>query len=96
MERVYQVIKRPIISEKSAQMSELNRAYAFEVDKKSNKQEIKQAIEKLFNVKVEAVRTLIVHGEYKRTRKSIIKKSNWKKAIVTLKEGNKIELFQGV
>jgi large subunit ribosomal protein L23 len=95
MRSFYEVIKRPIISEKSTVLAEMARTYVFEVDSASNKQEVRQAVETLFKVKVEDVRTMIVHGKYKRSGRFMKKKSNWKKALVTLKEGQKIEFFQG-
>ncbi len=95
MKSFYEVIKRPVISEKSTVLAEMAQTYVFEVATQSNKQEVKQAVEKLFKVKVEDVRTMIVHGKFKRAGRFIKKKSNWKKALVTLKEGQKIEFFQG-
>jgi large subunit ribosomal protein L23 len=95
MQTIYEVIKRPIISEKSAALAEVGSRYAFEVAAESNKQEIRQAVEKLFSVKVRAVRTMIVHGKAKRIGRGEVKRTNWKKAIVTLTEGQKIEFFQG-
>lgn len=95
MNKMYEIIKRPIISEKSTLLNETNNAYAFEVAVDANKQVIRQAIEKLFSVKVEAVRTMVVHGKVKRTGRNVIKRQNWKKAVVTLKEGQKIQFFQG-
>lgn len=96
MRTQYEVIKRPIVSEKSTVQNEMFRTYAFEVAPTSNKQEIREAVEKLFKVKVDTVRTMVVHGKYKRTGRFIAKRTNWKKALVTLKEGQKIEFFQGV
>lgn len=96
MNRLYNIVKRPIVSEKSSLLTETLNTYAFEVDKKARKQEIKEAIEKLFNVEITAVKTMVVHGKYKRTSKAVFKKSNWKKALVTLKEGQNIQFFQGV
>lgn len=93
---VLNIIKRPIISEKSTLLAETSRTYAFEVSKAANRQQIREAIEKAFKVKVEGVRTMIVHGKVKRTGRSVSKRSNWKKALVTLREGQKIEIFQGV
>lgn len=95
MQSFYEVIRRPIISEKSAALAEVGNRYAFEVALQAHKQEIKQAVEKLFKVKVRKVHTMIVHGQTKRLARSEIKKSNWKKAIVTLAEGQKIDFFQG-
>ena len=96
MKSPFEVIKKPIISEKSTAQNEALNTYAFQVATWSNKQEIRQAIEKVFNVKVEGVRTMLVHGKYKRAGRFISKSTNWKKALVTLKEGQKIEFFQGV
>lgn len=95
MRSVYEVIRRPIISEKSTALAEVGNRYAFEVAVGANKQEIRDAVQQLFKVKVSAVRTLIVHGKEKRLAKSVVKKANWKKAIVTLPQGQKIDFFQG-
>ena len=94
MRTVYEVIKRPIISEKSTALAEVAGRYAFEVSVQSNKQEIRDAVQRLFNVKVREVRTLIVHGKVKRAGRGEAKKPNWKKAFVTLAEGQKIDFFQ--
>jgi large subunit ribosomal protein L23 len=94
MRSVYDVIKRPIISEKSTALAEVGGRYAFEVAPQANKTEIKDAVQRLFNVKVRAVRTMMVHGKLKRTARAQTKKPNWKKAIVTLGEGQKIDFFQ--
>lgn len=96
MRSQFEIIKRPIISEKSTLQNEMLQAYAFEVAPAANKQEIREAVEKLFKVKVDSVRTMIVHGKYKRAGRFVSKRTNWKKALVTLKEGQKIEFFQGV
>ena len=94
MKNAYEVIKRPVISEKSTALSEVGGRYVFEVAPQANKDQIRDAVEKLFKVDVTAVRTMMVHGKMKRRTKSMVKKTNWKKAIVTLREGQKIELFQ--
>ena len=94
MRTVYEVIKRPIISEKSAALSEVGNRYTFEVALKSNKTEIKDAVKKVFKVDVLDVKTMIVHGKLKRVGRFETKRANWKKAIVTLKEGQKIDFFQ--
>ena len=96
MDKIFNIIKRPIISEKSAVQGDAFRTYAFEVSLDANKTEVKNAVESLFSVKVQKVRTLIVHGENKRNAKTAFKLKNWKKALVTLKDGQKIELFQNV
>jgi large subunit ribosomal protein L23 len=94
MRTVYEVIKRPIISEKSTALAEVGGRYAFEVAPQANKIEIKDAVQQLFNVKVRAVRTMVMHGKLKRTQRAQTKQANWKKAIVTLAEGQKIDFFQ--
>ncbi len=93
----HDIIRRPIITENSmAQMQE--KKYTFEVDKRANKIQIKQAIEELFSgVKVESVNTMNVLGKYKRMGANIGKRADWKKAIVTLKADSKtIEFFDGM
>lgn len=94
MKSVYEVIKRPIISEKSSVLSELGGKYVFEVATSANKHEIRDAVQALFKVNVRQVRTLMVPGKTKRLAKSVVKRTNWKKAIVTLGEGQKIDFFQ--
>ncbi len=88
----YQIIKRPLSSEKSVGDRETSNSYHFEVDRKVNKIQVKEAIEKLFEVKVLAVRTLNKVGKTRKHRNKIFKTSGWKKAIVTLKEGDRIDL----
>lgn len=89
-----QIIKRPLITEKNSMLAE-NGVYVFEVDKKANKTEIKTAIEKYFQVKVQSVNTANCRGQAKRTAKSIGRVPHWKKATVKLKAGQKIGLFEG-
>ncbi len=89
------VLKRPVITEKSMSLQEENK-YTFVVDLKANKVEIKQAVEQMFNVKVLKVRTMRYKGKMKRVRQVLGKTPDYKKAIVTLQEGNKIELFEGM
>ncbi len=88
----YQIVKRPLSSEKSVGDRETSNSYHFEVDRKVNKIQVKEAIEKLFEVKVLAVRTLNKVGKSRKYRNKIYKTSGWKKAIVTLKEGDRIDL----
>ncbi len=92
----FDIVKKPIVSEKYEALKELQRVYAFEVATFAKKQEIKQAIEKLFKTKVASVRTVVMHGKCKRVGRSAVKRSNWKKAFVTLKEGQKIEFLPSV
>lgn len=94
---VYDVLRRPIVTEKSAAQVEAARQYTFEVDQRANKIQVKDAVETAFNVKVTDVQ--IVHipakrGRYGRT--SVIKKPALKKAVVTLAAGSSIQLFEGV
>jgi large subunit ribosomal protein L23 len=93
---LYQVLKRPLVTEKTNALRDLNNDYAFEVDPDANKLEIRSAVEKLFGVKVKSVRTALVRGQYRRSRRGYGQRPNWKKAIVTLHEGQQIELFEGV
>jgi len=91
----YQIIIRPVITEKSTVLKEKNREVCFEVAFNANKSEIKKAVEHLFKVKVEAVRTQIRHGKERRVGRSSGMTKNWKKAVVRLKEGEKmIEYFE--
>jgi len=93
---IHEIIRRPLITEKGTQLRELHQQYLFEVDHRASKHQIKGAVEKLFSVHVEDVKTLNVRGKIKRVGQTIGKKSNWKKAYVTLRDGEKIEFFEGV
>ena len=86
------IIKAPIITETSANIASNERNYVFKVDAKANKTQIKQAIEKIFNVKVERVNTVNVHPKKKRVGRYSGMTNKYKKAIVTLAIGNKIDL----
>lgn len=94
MRTIYEVIKRPVISEKSTAQMEVANRYAFEVAVQASKPEIKDAVQKLFNVKVKDVRTMTMHGKTKRVGRFEVKRTNWKKALVTLAEGQRIDFFQ--
>ena len=94
-ERMYDVIRAPVITEKSTVMSEHGQV-AFRVSQDATKPEIKQAVETLFNVKVTAVNTLVQKGKTKRFRGIPGKRSDQKKAIVTLAEGQSIDVTTGV
>ncbi len=91
---IYSVIKKPHVTEKTSLSSDSSNTVAVVVDKAANKIEIKQAIENLFKVKVAAVRTVTVAGKVKRSGKTFGKRSNWKKAYVTLQEGQSIDFFE--
>lgn len=92
--KVYDVIKRPLITEKAMLLKESNQ-YVFEVCSRAEKEDIRNSLEALYGVKVSKVRTSIVPGKYKRFGKGYGKTKSWKKAIVTLSEGQ-IEVFDGV
>lgn len=86
------IIKAPIVTEKSAKLAQEGNTITFSVDTKANKTEIKQAVEKLFNVKVESVNTVNVRPKRKRVGRYVGKTNKVKKAIVKLSEGSSIEL----
>jgi len=89
---IYSIIKSPLVTEKSTKDS-VYRKYAFWVDKGANKIEIKKAVEKVYNVKVEKVSSMIVKGKMKRLRQNQPGRTvSWKKAVITLKEGSEIKL----
>ncbi len=91
----FDIIKRPLDTEKLDRMRDRENKFAFEIDMKANKTEIKQAIEALFKVKVVTIKTAIVRGKFRRIGRNEGKRPNWKKAIVTLKEGDAIQVFEG-
>ncbi len=94
--QVEQIIKRPLVlTEKGARLRENQNQYLFEVDLDANKIQVRDAVERLFNVSVKDVRTLIVRGHMRRMGRRYAKTRNWKKAIVTLKEGETIDFFEG-
>jgi large subunit ribosomal protein L23 len=93
MKTSYDIIKRPIITEKSALFAE-KAVYTFEVSKDANKVEIKKAIEEIFNVKVVAIRTVNVHRKAKRMQRYEGFKSAYKKAVVRLEPGQTIKAFE--
>lgn len=93
---IYEVIKRPIVTEKSNLIKEGSNSYVFEVDRNADKPLIRKAVEELFKVKVEHVTTLIQRGKYKKFARESGRTKAWKKAVVSLAENDKIELFDGV
>lgn len=90
----YDIILRPVITERSLELVNENK-YTFFVHPKANKSQIKEAVEEIFNVKVKKVHTLHTHGKLRRQGRIIGYTKNRKKAIVTLQQGHKIELFEG-
>lgn len=95
MRESHQIVRRPVVTEKGTALKEQNK-YLFEVDRRANKVQIRQAIEALFHVKVAAVHTVAMRGRIKRLGRFVGRTSDWKKAIVTLREGHSIEFFEGV
>ncbi|MFO7982838.1 MAG: 50S ribosomal protein L23 [Desulfuromonadales bacterium] len=93
MRPLHQILKKPLITEKSTLQKEAKHVVSFEVGRDSTKIEVRQAVEKAFDVKVKDVNTMIVAGKMKRTGRSIGKRSTWKKAYVTLEEGSNIDFF---
>lgn len=90
------IVKRPIIlSEKASNLRELENKYTFEVSEEANKIQIREAVESLFNVNVTAVRTSLVRGKMRRMGRGHAKMQNWKKAVVTLSDGESIDVFEG-
>ncbi|HEX3045751.1 MAG TPA: 50S ribosomal protein L23 [Bacillota bacterium] len=89
------LIKRPIVTEKTTKLMEQNK-YCFVVDPKANKTQIKHAVEEIFKVKVKAVNTLNLLGKMKRMGRYQGRRPSWKRAIVTLEKGSRIEFFEGV
>lgn len=91
---IYDVIKKPLITEKTTVQKDEKNVLAFVVNRAANKIEIKAAVEQLFNTEVASVNTVNVAGKTKRTVRGIGKRSNWKKAYVTLKEGSNVDFFE--
>ena len=94
---IYEVIKRPVVTEKSNVLEDLYGQYTFEVDRRANKLQVKEAVERIFDVQVEKVRIVNVkpkRGRY--GRRTVVRESAWKKAIVTLASGQRLEIFEGV
>jgi large subunit ribosomal protein L23 len=90
------IIRKVLITEKGTMMRETLRQYFFEVARDANKIEIKRAVEAVFNVKVDSVQTMQLQGKMKRQGRSVGRRNDWKKAIVTLKPDQKIELFEQI
>jgi large subunit ribosomal protein L23 len=91
----YEIIKRPLITEKTSIQKEIANQLTFEVDRRANRIEIKQAIESVFKVKVAKIQTMQVSGKVKRRGRFVGKRRDWKKAIVTLMPGERIDFFEG-
>lgn len=91
----YDIIRRPLITEKTSIQKDNNNQVTFEVDRRANRIEIRRAVEKIFNVNVASVRTLNVKGKTKRRGRVLGRRRDWKKAIVTLRPGERIDFFEG-
>lgn len=91
----YAVLIRPLVTEKTTVLTGQDK-YVFEVDLRANKNQVKEAIEIAFNVRVRDVNTMVMKGKPKRFGRKVTLRPDWKKAVVTLVPGDKIELFEGV
>jgi large subunit ribosomal protein L23 len=91
----YAVLLRPLITEKGTMLAEQGK-YCFQVDQRANKMQIKDAVERAFNVRVTKVNVMVMPGKQRRVGRSVGMTSEWKKAVVTLAPGERIEFFQGV
>ncbi|MFP3866975.1 MAG: 50S ribosomal protein L23 [Desulfobacteraceae bacterium] len=96
MKAYHHVIKGPLISEKTHLQKEADNKVTFRVDPKANKVEIRKAIEEIFKVRVLSVNTMRVKGKPKRLGRNVGKRPDWKKAVVTLAQGDKIQFFEGL
>jgi large subunit ribosomal protein L23 len=94
MAELHDIIVRPIVTEKAVKAESSESTYVFEVGEAANKLQIKEAIERYFNVKVEDVRTVNVRGKFKRFGRFYGKRSNWKKAYVTLAQGHSLNFLE--
>lgn len=92
---LYEILRRPLVTEKITRLQAEGK-YAFEVADGANKLQVKQAVEKAYKVSVTGVNMTTVRGKNKRMGRRIVQTSPWKKAVVTLKQGDKIEFFKGV
>jgi len=95
MKSIYSVIKKPLFTEKGSNLKESQNKILVEVARDANKLEIKSALEEIFKVKVDKVSTINIDGKWKRQGKSIGKRPDRKKAIVTLKKGEKLDFIEG-
>jgi large subunit ribosomal protein L23 len=92
----HEIIIRPLVTEKTSIQKELYNQVSFEVDRRANRIEIRRAIETIFNVRVTGVKTMQINGKTKQRGRVVGKRRNWKKAIVTLMPGERIDFFEGV
>jgi large subunit ribosomal protein L23 len=92
----YEILKRPIVTEKSSFQSDVLNRYTFEVDVRANKRQIKEAVEQVFDVEVVGVNVMNVRGKKRRWGRVVGRTRDWKKAVVTLAPNNSIQFFEGV
>jgi large subunit ribosomal protein L23 len=92
----YDIIRGPVVTEKTTLQKELNNQVTFRVDRRANRLEIKDAVEKSFKTQVKQVRTIQVKGKVKQRGRIIGRRKDWKKAVVTLMPGQRIDFFEGV
>jgi large subunit ribosomal protein L23 len=92
----HEILKRPLVTEKSTVEKDERNKLCFEVNRKANKIEIKEAVEKIFKVNVLGVATISMKGKLKRVGRHFTKQPDWKKAVVTIKAGQRVEFFEGV
>jgi large subunit ribosomal protein L23 len=95
MKNIYTIIKKPLFTEKGSSLKEAENKVLVEVPKDANKIEIKKAVEEIFKVKVEKISTISIRGKMKRYGKSMGKRPDRKKAIITLKKGEKLDFIEG-
>ena len=93
--QLHEIIKRPLVTEKNATLQPIGK-YVFEVGSRANKMQFKNAVEEAFKVTVTGINVITIHGKEKRVGRRIVVTSPWKKAIVTLKAGDKIDLFESL
>jgi large subunit ribosomal protein L23 len=96
MKSVYDIVTSPLITEKGTMVNAAGNQVVFQVRRDANKEEIRRAVETLFKVKVEKVRTLNLLGKTRRVGRNVGRRPNWKKAYVTLAEGQRIDFFENV
>ncbi len=96
MKSIYEIIKKPLITEKGSKLKESQNKIVLQVSPDANKIEIKNAVEAVFKVKVDEVRTMVFKGKRKRLGARQGVRSDWKKAVITLKEGQTVEYLEGV
>jgi len=93
---IYRIIRRPVVTEKSSGLDERLNQVVFEIDPRATKPQVREAVEKIFKVKVLKVNTLRLRGKPLRRGMVFTQRSNWKKAVVTLRAGDRIDFYEGV